>query len=58
MAELTGVDPIELHPCPGVAISKGASGLKEYHQQGDHIDHVVTAHGVLPVTPGECNRHG
>jgi hypothetical protein len=31
--------------------------LKENHQRGDHIDHVVSAYGMFKVTPGENGCH-
>ena len=34
------------------------SGLKENHQRRDHVDHIVCTYGMLPVTPGEHDRHG
>jgi len=34
-----------------------SQSLKKTHNPGDHIDHVVGTHGMLPVTPGEYDRH-
>jgi hypothetical protein len=32
--------------------------LKESHQRSDHVDHVVSAYGMLPVSPDKHHRHG
>jgi hypothetical protein len=34
------------------------SGLQEDHRPRDHVHHVVGAHSMLPVSPGEYDRHG
>lgn len=35
-----------------------SQSLKVNYHPGDHINHVVGANGMLPVTPGEYDRHG
>ena len=34
------------------------SNFQENHQGGDHIDHVVRAHGMFPVPPGKRDGQG